>query len=88
MRRSASTDLLEINGEIGKMSNLYDKTLPLKGFLFDAMKAGEKTVEIRNYSRSIGENDVVRFTKIYNPEYGSLTRRVVEVNKKNVLGSP
>ncbi|KXA90374.1 hypothetical protein AKJ61_00815 [candidate division MSBL1 archaeon SCGC-AAA259B11] len=67
------------------MGNLYNTTLALKGTLFDAMKAGEKTVEIRNHSQGISEDDVVRFTKGYNPEYGSLIRRVVEVDEKNVL---
>lgn len=68
--------------EIGKA---YDTTLALKGSLFNAMEAGEKTIEIRNRRRGIHEGDVIRFTKGYNPEHGSLVRRVVEVDEKNVL---
>lgn len=67
------------------MDASYDTTLALKGGLFDAMELGDKSVEIRNNRRGIERGEIIRFTRGYNPEHGSLLRKVTKIKEKNVL---
>jgi ASC-1-like (ASCH) protein len=62
----------------------YDTSLALDGYYYYLLRRGEKHIEMRKNQNNIEQGDIIRFMKGYDPENGTIYKKVTRVEHRLV----
>ncbi len=65
-----------------KVEEKHDTSIPLKSKFFEMMKNEKKWIHIDKKRYDVEPGGLIRFMKGYNPENGTVLRRVFHITKK------